>query len=55
MTARLELEGYVVFQAENGEAAIELLDNQHIDLIISDIMKVTFPVQSMAADLVWQK
>jgi two-component system, OmpR family, response regulator len=38
MTARLEQEGYVVFQAENGEAAMELLDNQHIDLIISDIM-----------------
>jgi DNA-binding response OmpR family regulator len=38
MTTRLEQEGYVVFQAENGEAAMELLDNQHIDLIISDIM-----------------
>lgn len=38
MVARLEQEGYVVFQAENGEAALEVLDTQHIDLIISDIM-----------------
>lgn len=38
MMARLEQEGYVVFQAENGEAALEVLDTQHIDLIISDIM-----------------
>jgi DNA-binding response OmpR family regulator len=38
MTARLEKEGYVVFQAENGEIALEVLDSQHIDLIISDIM-----------------
>lgn len=36
--ARLEQEGYVVFQAENGEAALKVLDTQHIDLIISDIM-----------------
>jgi DNA-binding response OmpR family regulator len=38
MTARLEQEGYVVFQAENGEAALGVLDTQHIDLIVSDIM-----------------
>lgn len=38
ITARLEQEGYVVFQAENGEVALDVLDTQHIDLIISDIM-----------------
>lgn len=38
ITARLEQEGYVVFQAENGQKALALLDTQHIDLIISDIM-----------------
>jgi len=38
MAAHLDQEGYVVFQAENGEMALEVLDNQHVDLIISDIM-----------------
>jgi len=38
MAARLEQEGYVVFQGENGEEALEILDNQHLDLIVSDIM-----------------
>ncbi|MEG0584931.1 MAG: response regulator transcription factor [Christensenellaceae bacterium] len=34
----LTQEGYSVFQAENGEAALEVVDSQHIDLVISDIM-----------------
>ncbi|MBP2242080.1 DNA-binding response OmpR family regulator [Cytobacillus eiseniae] len=38
MTARLEQEGYVVLQAENGEAALEALDSHHVDLMICDIM-----------------
>lgn len=38
MVARLEQEGYVVYQAENGVKALEILDVQHIDLIICDIM-----------------
>lgn len=38
MTARLEQEGYVVYQAENGEKALNLLEVYHVDLIISDIM-----------------
>lgn len=38
MTARLEQEGYVVYQAENGEKALNILEVQHVDLIISDIM-----------------
>jgi len=38
MAARLEQEGYVVYEAEHGEAALSILDNQQIDLIVSDIM-----------------
>ena len=38
MTARLEQEGYIVFRAENGKIALDMLDTHHIDLIISDIM-----------------
>jgi DNA-binding response OmpR family regulator len=38
ITARLEQEGYMVFQAENGEMALNVLEAHHIDLIISDIM-----------------
>jgi two-component system OmpR family response regulator len=38
MTARLEQEGYPIFQAENGEIALDILETQYIDLIICDIM-----------------
>lgn len=38
MTARLEQAGYEVFQAENGEEALNILEEQQVDLIISDIM-----------------
>jgi two-component system, OmpR family, response regulator len=38
ITARLEQEGYNVFQAENGERAMNILGTYHIDLMISDIM-----------------
>ncbi|MEL1135454.1 response regulator transcription factor [Desulfitobacterium sp. THU1] len=38
MAARLEQEGYVIYQAEHGRKALEILDIQHIDLIICDIM-----------------
>jgi len=38
IAARLEQEGYQVFQAEDGEKALQVLDIQQIDLIISDIM-----------------
>lgn len=34
----LELERYNVFTAKNGEEALELLDREHIDLAIVDIM-----------------
>ncbi len=38
ITARLERAGYQVIQADNGHEALELLDSQQVDLIISDIM-----------------
>lgn len=38
MKAVLKHAGYDVFQAENGLDALELMDRQHIDLIILDIM-----------------
>ncbi|WP_160674504.1 response regulator transcription factor [Clostridium sp. C8-1-8] len=38
MAAKLEQSGYEVYQAENGEKALELMEGTHIDLIISDIM-----------------
>jgi DNA-binding response OmpR family regulator len=36
--AVLENEGYQVFLAENGNAALLLMDKEHIDLVIVDIM-----------------
>lgn len=38
MSARLKQAGYQAFQAEDGEKALEVLDSEQIDLIISDIM-----------------
>ena len=38
MTAVLKRGGYEVFTAQNGQKALELMDVQHIDLIILDIM-----------------
>ena len=38
MKARLEQAGYKVLQAQNGQEALEIHEEQHIDLIISDIM-----------------
>lgn len=38
MSDRLEMEGYTIFQAENGEKALEVLGEDKIDLMISDIM-----------------
>lgn len=34
----LEKNGYRVFSAENGEDALHLLENKHIDLVILDVM-----------------
>jgi DNA-binding response OmpR family regulator len=36
--AVLENEGYQVFLAENGNAALDVMDQEHIDLVIVDIM-----------------
>jgi two-component system OmpR family response regulator len=38
MCEKLKNETYQVFSAFDGEEALELLDLQHVDLIISDIM-----------------
>lgn len=38
LQAVLENDGYEVFTAENGEAALELMDRQYIDLVVLDIM-----------------
>lgn len=38
ISAKLKLETYNVFSAFDGEEALEILDCEHIDLIISDIM-----------------
>lgn len=36
--AVLEAENYTVFTAENGEEALQIMDEQHIDLVVLDIM-----------------
>lgn len=38
MRAVLTHNGYKVFQAANGQKALEMLDSQHIDLIVLDVM-----------------
>ena len=38
MRAVLTHNGYNVFQAANGQEALEMLDSQHIDLIVLDVM-----------------
>jgi len=36
--AVLESEGYTVFTAENGEDALDVMDEEHIDLVVLDVM-----------------
>jgi DNA-binding response OmpR family regulator len=38
MQAILEEENYTVFTAENGEQALDVMDKEHIDLVVLDIM-----------------
>ena len=38
MKAILESDGYTVYLAEDGEKALEVLDKEHIDLVVLDIM-----------------
>ena len=38
LKAVLQAENYTVFTAENGENALEVMDREHIDLVVLDIM-----------------
>lgn len=38
MTARLKQEAYTVFSAFDGEEALDIMDVEHVDLIVCDIM-----------------
>jgi len=38
LKAVLQAENYTVFTAENGENALEIMDREHIDLVVLDIM-----------------
>jgi len=38
LEAILKAENYTVFTAENGEAALEIMEKEHIDLVVLDIM-----------------
>ena len=38
MQAVLEAENYIVLLADNGEDALEIMDGEHIDLVVLDIM-----------------
>lgn len=38
LKAVLQAENYTVFTAENGENALEVMDQEHIDLVVLDIM-----------------
>ena len=38
LKAVLQAENYTVFTAENGEAALDVMDREHIDLVVLDIM-----------------
>ena len=38
LKAVLEAENYTVFTAENGEDALEVMDREHVDLVVLDIM-----------------
>jgi len=38
LKAILSAENYTVFTADNGEAALELMEKEHIDLVVLDIM-----------------
>lgn len=56
--AILEAEQYSVFTAENGEQALDVMENQHIDLVVLDVMmpkmdgyQFTQILREMALDL----
>lgn len=49
--AKLRQESYVVFTSFDGEQALDLLDKEHIDLIISDIMMPKMDGYQLAREL----
>lgn len=49
--AKLQQESYRVFSAFDGEQALDLLDKEHIDLIISDIMMPKMDGYQLAKEL----
>lgn len=51
MCEYLKKEIYNVFEGENGESALAILDNTHIDLLITDIMMPKLDGFSLSKDL----
>lgn len=49
--AKLKQESYLVFTSFDGEQALDLLDKEHIDLIISDIMMPNMDGYELAREL----
>ncbi len=49
--AKLKQESYLVFSSSDGEQALDLLDREHIDLIISDIMMPNMDGYELAKEL----
>lgn len=49
--AKLQQESYLVFSSYDGEQALELLDKEHIDLIITDIMMPNMDGYQLAREL----
>ena len=47
LKAVLEAEHYTVFTSENGEAALEVMDREHIDLVVLDIMMPKWTAMSL--------
>ena len=51
MCEYLKKAGYNVFESENGEEALDILDHTHIDLLITDIMMPRKDGFSLSKDL----
>jgi len=48
---KLQVEGYHTFPAADGEEALEVMDHEHIDLMIADIMMPKLDGYELTADL----
>ena len=55
MSTNLKRNNYNVFEATNGEKALEILDTNYIDLIISDIMMPVMDGYELIRDLRYSK